>query len=638
MEQTFPTYRPIQSDYAAQVTDLLETGGKALLEAPCGIGKSIGYLRPALEHSNSRTIVATQQNEHLDQIRHTLMDYAVPGTWAVLKGHQEYWCQPHAYDLPEELQQYEAAIEAWLSTTDTGELSSLPIPKHLHKQLQTKNDDCHEEDCRYAIARDRANAARVILMTHAGLLTRHRHHVLEEMMKDEDEATNEITSLILDELHLVRGAVDTAYGTDVDLAPGITIPKEPRHVDEHQGYFAAVENAVEESLREWRRLRILLVCKYLWIKLTAKEVGSILDDIDDDSLPLCLTKEQESVSRLLNIVYEICSARGKDETAKVADRYGINIKHIKEIKNIKTYHRKQQACEKACEILSNSVPSKKLKGWKDTAICLNDATCVDYIDIKDQEIKILPAYPNDILHGLYDEFSTVVGTSGTIISALDSCLDADITRYPSLYDMEEAITSWRIPSNELAHPPSATDNYRTKGRLFAQRHQYIAQSIAKHLETKPTIIALVTSIEHASILYDACLSQGIANVYVESSLGLRDGNRMGLDEMSQTLSKTGGVGIMYTWHGSDVRSDQEKMLIIERYPNPPPGRQYAALQMTRTASEVHNLWEDAIECRIQQGLGRAIRGPAEKCSIALLDRKFGVGHDPRKKKNLTSSK
>src|SRR6202040_4375274 len=95
--------RPSQREMAELITRLYSLGGIGLIEAGTGVGKSLGYLVPALRWAaanGERTIVSTNTinlqeqlvGKDLPLLASALDDDLGPVTYALLKGWRNYLC------------------------------------------------------------------------------------------------------------------------------------------------------------------------------------------------------------------------------------------------------------------------------------------------------------------------------------------------------------------------------------------------------------------------------------------------------------------------------------------------------------------------------------------------------------------
>ncbi len=187
--------RPTQREYARTIAKLYNTGGIGLLEAGTGVGKSLGYLVPALRWAaanGQRTIVSTNTinlqeqlvGKDLPFLAQALSDQ--PVRFALLKGWRNYLCllrleqarsagatlfdDSHSTDL--------AAVAAWAETTRDGSLSDMPTPprSEVWDEVAAEGDLClrlqcpHFDKCFVFAARRHAAQADVVVVNHHLLL------------------------------------------------------------------------------------------------------------------------------------------------------------------------------------------------------------------------------------------------------------------------------------------------------------------------------------------------------------------------------------------------------------------------------------------------------------------------------------
>ncbi|MEO7522142.1 MAG: helicase C-terminal domain-containing protein [Gemmatimonas sp.] len=188
--------RPSQRAMAAAVTNAFNAGGIALLEAGTGVGKSLGYLVPALRWAaanKERTIVSTNTitlqeqlvNKDLPFLQRALADQSV--RFALLKGWRNYLClqrleqargsgaslfeDNHIGDLH--------TIAAWAEKTKDGSLSDLPVPprSEVWDEVAAEPDLCGRVKCAFFDkcflfkARREAAQADVVVVNHHLLLS-----------------------------------------------------------------------------------------------------------------------------------------------------------------------------------------------------------------------------------------------------------------------------------------------------------------------------------------------------------------------------------------------------------------------------------------------------------------------------------
>jgi ATP-dependent DNA helicase DinG len=188
--------RPSQRDMAAEVARLYNEGGVGLLEAGTGVGKSLGYLIPALRWAaanRERTVVSTNTinlqeqlvGKDLPFLAGALTDQKV--RFALLKGWRNYVClyrleqarasgtalfdQGFASEL--------ASLETWATRTADGSLSDLPTAPRpeVWDEVSAEPDLCLRlkcplyDRCFVFAARRTAAEADVIVVNHHLLLS-----------------------------------------------------------------------------------------------------------------------------------------------------------------------------------------------------------------------------------------------------------------------------------------------------------------------------------------------------------------------------------------------------------------------------------------------------------------------------------
>jgi ATP-dependent DNA helicase DinG len=188
--------RPSQRAMAAAVTNAFNNGGIALLEAGTGVGKSLGYLVPALRWAaanKERTVVSTNTitlqgqlvTKDLPFLQRALGDQ--PVRFALLKGWRNYLClyrleqaSGSGASLFEANQMGDVeTIAAWAEKTKDGSLSDLPVaPKsEVWDEVAAEPDLCGRMKCSFFDkcflfkARREAAQADIVVVNHHLLLS-----------------------------------------------------------------------------------------------------------------------------------------------------------------------------------------------------------------------------------------------------------------------------------------------------------------------------------------------------------------------------------------------------------------------------------------------------------------------------------
>jgi ATP-dependent DNA helicase DinG len=185
--------RQSQRDLAAFLADAYNDGGVLMLEAGTGVGKSFGYLVPALAWARAnreRTVVSTNTinlqeqlvGKDLPLLRDALGDAEHTPTYALLKGWRNYLCLArlgHATATQQSLLEPEkfdelVNITAWAAHTSDGSLADLPTQPtgEVWDEVAAEPDLCsrlrcpHFDRCFVFQARRRAAQADVVVVNH----------------------------------------------------------------------------------------------------------------------------------------------------------------------------------------------------------------------------------------------------------------------------------------------------------------------------------------------------------------------------------------------------------------------------------------------------------------------------------------
>ncbi|HEY4130895.1 MAG TPA: helicase C-terminal domain-containing protein, partial [Gemmatimonadaceae bacterium] len=231
--------RPSQREMAAEIAMLYNDGGVGLLEAGTGVGKSLGYLVPALRWAaanRERTVVSTNTINLQEQLVGKDLPFLAramsdqPVRFALLKGWRNYLCLVRLEQarssgnalFEDGLQQELDAIHAWASKTHDGSLSDLTITPRaeLWDEVAAEPDICQRarcpvyDKCFLFKARKEAAQADVIVVNHHLLLS---DLAVRRATGNWGEAAvlPAYTRLVIDEGHHLEDAASAHLGATV---------------------------------------------------------------------------------------------------------------------------------------------------------------------------------------------------------------------------------------------------------------------------------------------------------------------------------------------------------------------------------------------------------------------------------------
>ncbi|HEA3091102.1 TPA: ATP-dependent DNA helicase [Aeromonas salmonicida] len=178
--------RAPQLAMAEAVSSAIKSGGRLLVEAGTGTGKTYAYLVPALE-SGKRVVISTGSKNLQEQLFYRdlptitgALSYTPPV--ALLKGRSNYLCIERMNRLLSEshLQKPDilndlVKVKSWSTATDNGDVGDIPGLQEnaeILAHVTSTNDNClgrdcpYYDDCHLVVARRRAMDAQVVVINH----------------------------------------------------------------------------------------------------------------------------------------------------------------------------------------------------------------------------------------------------------------------------------------------------------------------------------------------------------------------------------------------------------------------------------------------------------------------------------------
>ena len=228
--------RPTQREMARTIAELYNDGGVGLLEAGTGVGKSLGYLLPALRWAalnHERTVVSTNTINLQEQlVRKDLpfLERALNGEqevrFALLKGWRNYLCLLRLEqarliggDLIDDMSGGIEQIAQWATQTTEGSLGDLipqPSPE-VWDEVAAEPDLCmraecpHYDRCFLFTARREAAKADVVVVNHHLLMS---DVAVRRLQRNWDDAAviPPYSRLVIDEGHHLEDAAASHLG------------------------------------------------------------------------------------------------------------------------------------------------------------------------------------------------------------------------------------------------------------------------------------------------------------------------------------------------------------------------------------------------------------------------------------------
>ncbi|MDA0706923.1 MAG: ATP-dependent DNA helicase [Proteobacteria bacterium] len=320
LQDLLPGFQPRagQAWMAEAVADTIANGGKLVVEAGTGTGKTFAYLLPALQ-SGKKTIISTGTKALQDQLYHRdlpLIGKAVgrPVSTALLKGRANYLCLhrlDQLDDVATALRDDLRAVREWRYRTRSGdraELTDVAEDSGVWPIVTSTVDNCLGQkcpeyaNCHVVKARRAAQEADLVVVNH--------HLLLADLaMKEEGfvEFLPGAEAIILDEAHQIPDLAVQFFGESlgsreleriVDEIRAATLafqqPELQRRIDKLQTAIQSLRVAAPRQEGKHQLAEVLPEIRDALqdLQLALGEIQEMLTDIADASAELEQLHEQ----------------------------------------------------------------------------------------------------------------------------------------------------------------------------------------------------------------------------------------------------------------------------------------------------------------------------------------------------------
>jgi ATP-dependent DNA helicase DinG len=641
-----------QRDYARAVARLYNLGGIGLLEAGTGIGKSLGYLLPALRWSatnKERTVVSTNTINLQEQLVGKDLPFLAdalddqPVRFALLKGWRNYLCLQrlenaagaHATLFPGADEERLAELIQWAGKTKDGSLSDLPVQpgEEIWDEVAAEPDLCTRlkcpffEKCFVFAARRKAAQADVIVVNHHLLLS---DIAVRRVTQNWDDAAvlPPYTRLILDEGHHLEDAAGAHLGATITrrglerlfsrlerrgkgLLPTLIAKLMGRKDLVSVASLDLVQARLTASTRLGREkgsivfdmLDGLMLDESMMVRRLTNEFAThpIWREGLDAALP-DLLGEIEILAKGLQLVRD----RMEDDDA-AQERYGAMLGEVRAV--TRRLLNAGDSLRAALQPPDDAVPA------------------VRWIEVRGKERNIaVSSVPLDLApilrEDLFRKVDTCVVTSATL--AVDGRFEFLRTRlgldeddvepssgiHPSPFDFaSQAILA--IPTDGPAPNVNASGHIDNVCRVLADLIEI----------TKGGVFALFTSHRDVRAAAAALREAGVGKRY--SLLVHGEDSRQSL---LRRFIETGSAVLLGTasfWEGVDVPGDPLRALLLAKLPFRVPTEPLVAARCERVERTGGDPFMDYMlpdaALRLKQGFGRLIRSSTDRGAIVLMD-------------------
>ena len=644
--------RPSQREMAGMIAGLFSRGGVGLIEAGTGVGKSLGYLVPALRwaaESGERTVVSTNTitlqeqltGKDLPFLEGALTDQKV--RFALLKGWRNYLClqrleQARAQGpaLFEDAASAElAALEAWAEKTTDGSLADLPVPPRgeVWDEVAAEGDLCtrlrcpHFEACFVFRARRAAAQADVIVVNHHLLMADVAVRRASQRW-DEAAVLPAYRRLVIDEGHHLEDAAAAHLGQEVSRR---SLERLFNRLDRRgKGLLPALERALGAgndllSVASLDLLRARLVPALH----TARQKAAVLCDL----LATWMSGQRESQVRLTDGFAEdpVWSAGlgvALDDLLTEIELLGDGLRMVRE-----RLESDERRAEELAPLL-NEVRgvTRRLAGAGDALrVALrpdgDGAPRVRWLELRGGEGNVgATAVPLDLApvlrEDLFRRVETAVVTSATLavgdgfgfmtrrLGLDDDALEPVTASLPSPFDYpRQAVLA--IPSD---FPAPNADGPGHFARTLAAAEDLIAAA-------RGGVFLLFTSHRDVREAARILRERGVAAAHPLLVHG-----EAPRDDLLRRFREHGDsvlVGTASFWEGVDVPGRALRGLVLARIPFRVPTEPMTAAQCEAIEAEGGSAFDEYMiphaALRLKQGFGRLIRTAADRGAVVLCD-------------------
>jgi len=614
----FPGYemREGQVALARMVDQAMRDGRHALLEGPCGSGKSISHAVPAVWHAHhrkKRVVIATANIALQEQlIKKDLPMLASvlpwPFTYALLKGRNNFLCRERHADseargelgtLYDADQRQADDILAWARETSTGDVSELPfVPAPaVWSRFAVGSDECLGTGCQYRATcfSERAKTAAQdadIIVTNYHLLC---VHLATRRETGEDLVLPAFDLLVLDEAHRLAEIAREYFG------------------------FTSSEHAARRLARAAEDFGDRELGQTL--RREAKQLFEAIDRVGRSPSYRCRLRTPGFASAGALVAALAALTRLAQQTAMRAaarasgdDDSGEAVDHEKLARIAKARNVRRQA--------------ETLAARLQEAVSLSDPGKVYFIETEGKARTKLGAKVIDVASilraELFDRTASVTLMSATMTTGGTFDFLRKETGVPKNALELVAESPFDFAKQALLILPPGIPDPREPGFVDA-----VKDTVQQVIDTcGGRTLALFTSYKNLNAVYDGIAGNG-HRVLRQGDLPPTELARQFKDDIDSVL-----LGTESFWTGIDVPGPALTAVVIDKLPFPHPDDPVVDAICARDPRAFSNYLIPRAIILLRQGVGRLIRAQTDIGVVVLLDRR--IAEKPYGKRFLRS--
>ncbi|MHC8516577.1 ATP-dependent DNA helicase DinG [Sporosarcina sp. ITBMC105] len=643
LSKVFPAFewRESQLRFMDVVWKMLTTKEEIVAEVPTGIGKTIGYLLPAVIHSlqtGKPVIISTFTNHLVDKILvdevgkiHEMLE--IPCTAVVLKGKEQYISlskfeellriTDESYDETFTILQ----ILVWLTQTETGDLTELNVSgggqlfiDRIRKRFNKLRED--EKDADYHERMMKACSTANLIITNHSLLVadfqqnRKKFHLFSGLIIDEAHQFIHSASKVHETVfsYMNWKYIMGQLGSDADGQLLHRMMKLHRKLGTGgSAVFRQLNDAYEQFVSAFDNVAMLLTTRK-FPKRNSNLGNRIVFRLNEVSgLEQSFLRVAEKMTEYIYLAERVRNELHMTEQSMSANEHAFIAEWDYWIRELKI-----KAAQWVTVFLEREEENYTVWVEKDNRSLPGSLTVIKTPVDGSRIMK-------EFISAVKDEQVGLVWTSGTMTVKDD---ERFVTRQLGIADT--------VPIKAFEAPL----HFYNKSSIFIVEDmpsiQHVSQSayieavadavIQTVIATGGRLFVLFTSQDMLRKTYELILESELLNDYALIAQGVSSGSRMKLLKSFRQFDKSVLFGTNSFWEGVDVPGEALTAVIIVRLPFSSPDEVVFKAKADRlTASGANSFSELALPeaiIRFRQGFGRLIRSSNDRGYFIILDRRI----------------
>ncbi|EDL63377.1 ATP-dependent DNA helicase DinG [Bacillus sp. SG-1] len=618
-----------------------------IIEAGTGVGKSLGYLLPAIFYSKQQgvpVVLSTYTIQLQEQLLSKeinflkgMLDFSFHAV--LLKGKNHYLnLFKFEQSLTEDENHYDIAITkmqilVWLTITETGDVDELNLTsggrlfwnRIRHDGWHIKKDPWIGRDF-YLHARNMSKKADLIITNHSMLLAD---------LVNEKKLLPAYDTVIIDEAHHLEKSARTHFGKVIDYLSAKFVIGQLGALDQRQ-LFHKLENMLEKYAVK--------------TELHSFELDQLVNDFYREieecfsviiSLFLKHSKRRKGIQKIqMRLTHSLLKSSEWMPAVMSVERVISGMKKIEAEMNsrLRKLKEKENALDDSEKASLEEFYSFMVE-WSELRLNFRD------IFVSPSEMDVIwlegdmRSLPNSLMiqsqlssvgeklkQSFFDEKQCAIMTSATLTVQNSfqyfqeelglSGQEVDTVRISSPFQYNE-MTKLFIPTDVPEIQNVSLDEY--------------VEAIATHLigvaqATKGRMLVLFTAFDMLRKTHDLMKDSGLLEDFVLMAQGISSGSRTRLTKNFQRFDKAILFGTSSFWEGVDIPGEDLSCLVLVRLPFSPPDEPVAQAKSDLLKNEGKNPFShyslpEAI-LRFKQGVGRLIRRSTDRGIVIVFDRRI----------------